>query len=153
MKILVVYETEYGNTERIARAIGEALSAQGATHVVPVEEVSQPNGESTDLLVFGTLTQRHGLPASRKLLESPPSAFRNIWALAFDTRYRGPRWVRGSAAEEIGHLLRAAGCRLLAPPESFFVVGAGGPLEPGEEYRAQARASKALGRTPHPLSG
>ena len=46
MKILVVYETEYGNTERIARAIGEALSAQGATHVVPVEEGSQPNGES-----------------------------------------------------------------------------------------------------------
>jgi hypothetical protein len=44
-------------------------------------------------------------------------------ALAFDTRYRGSRLLRGSAAKDIAGLLRHLGCRLLAPPESFFVKG------------------------------
>lgn len=82
----------------------------------------------------------------REMLEGiPKGKLRGVRALAFDTRYRGPRLVRGSAARNVAGLLRGLGCRLLAPPESFFVTGEQGPLEPGEEYRAKAWALHALG--------
>jgi flavodoxin len=148
MKSLVVYETGYGNTERLARAIAEALHEQGEARVSPVGGVSGLRAGEVDLLVVGAPTHSHGLTdGMREMLEGiPKGALRGMRALAFDTRYRGPRLVRGSAAKEIAGLLRHLGCRLLASPESFFVKGEEGPLEPGEEYRAKAWALHALGR-------
>ena len=155
MKSLVVYETGYGNTERLARAIAEALHEQGEARVSPVGGVSGLRAGEVDLLVVGAPTQRHGLTdAMRELLEGfPKGALGGMRALAFDTRYRGPRLVRGSAAKDIAGLLRHLGCRLLAPPESFFVKGEEGPLEPGEEYRAKAWALHALGRPEEAIPG
>lgn len=40
MKMLVVYESEYGNTETLARATGKALSEHGEVRVAPIEEVA-----------------------------------------------------------------------------------------------------------------
>ena len=155
MKFLVVYESDYGNTERLARAIAEALHEQGEARVAPVGGVSGLSDGEIDLLVVGAPTQLHGLTdGMREMLESlPKGALRGMRALAFDTRYRGPRLVRGSAAKEIAGLLRHLGCRLLAPPESFFVKGEEGPLEPGEEYRAKAWALHALGRPEEAIPG
>jgi hypothetical protein len=117
--------------------------------------VSELRSGEIDLLVVGAPTQSHGLPeGTRELLEGfPKGSLSGMRALAFDTRYRGPRLVRGSAAKDIASLLRHLGCRLLAPPESFFVKGEEGPLEPGEEYRAQAWALRALGRTERAIPG
>jgi hypothetical protein len=51
-------------------------------------------------------------------------------------------------------LLRHLGCRLLAFPESFFVKGEEGSLEPGEEeYRTKAWALRALGRPEKSTAG
>jgi flavodoxin len=155
MKTLVVYETGFGNTERIACAVAEALDEQGEARVSPVGGISGLRAGEIDLLVVGAPTQRHGLPDEiRELLEGvPKGALRGMRALAFDTRYRGPRLVRGSAAKDIAGLLRNLGCRVLAPPESFFVKGEEGPLEPGEEYRAKAWALHALGRPESAILG
>ena len=149
MNSLVVYETEYGNTEKFARAIAEALSEHGEARVAPIRAVPRLSAEGLDLLIVGAPTQRHGLPATVKdlLEDTSEGALENLCALAYDTRYHRMRWITGSAAREIGKLLRRLGCRLLAPPESFFVVGAGGPLEPGEEDRARAWVLRSLGRT------
>src|SRR5687767_14943126 len=126
MRTLVVYETEYGNTEQIARAIAEVLGEHGearAMAVGEVEEVEALSKEGLDLLVVGAPTQRHSLPTPmRELLEGAPrGALEGLRAMAFDTRYHRTRWITGSAAKEIGKLLRRLGCHLLAPPESFFV--------------------------------
>ena len=152
---MVVYETGYGNTERLARAIAEALHEEGEARVAPVGGVSELRAGEIDLLVVGAPTQLHGLPdGMRDMLEGvPKGALRGTRALAFDTRYRGLRLVRGSAAKEIASLLHDLGCRLLASPESFFVKGEEGPLEPGEEYRAKAWALHALGRTERAIPG
>lgn len=148
VRTLVIYETEYGNTEKIARAIAEALAEHGESRVAPVAERPAPTVEDLDLLVVGAPTQRHGLPAAlRELLESTPQGtLRQVRALAFDTRYPRAKWITGSAAREIGKLLRHLGCHMLAEPESFFVEGVEGPLEPGEEERARAWALRSLGR-------
>ena len=155
MKSLVVYESGYGNTERLARAITEALREHGEARVSPVGGVSGLRAGETDLLVVGTPTQSHGLAEGmREILEGiPEGSLKGMRALAFDTRYRGPRLIRGSAAKDITSLLRHLGCRLLASPESFFVKGEEGPLEPGEEHRAQAWALRALGRTERAIPG
>jgi hypothetical protein len=59
----------------------------------------------------------------------------------------GRRRSTFNVGTEIGKHLRRMGCKMLAEPESFFVVGEGGPLEPGEEDRARAWAARSLGRT------
>ena len=155
MRTLIVYETEYGNTERLARAMAEALSEYGEARVTPVSGTAGSGHYDVDLLIVGAPTQRHGLPAAtRNMLEGlPEGRLKDVAALAFDTRYERARWITGSAAQEIHHLLRDLGCRLLAPPESFFVEGSEGPLEPGEEDRARAWALHALGRNELAPSG
>ena len=121
----------------------------------PVGGVSELRAGEIDPLVVGAPTQLQGLTEGmREMLEGiPKGKLRGVRALAFDTRYRGPRLVRGSAAKEIASLLRHLGCRLLASPESFFVKGEEGPLEPGEEYRAKAWALHALGRPERAIRG
>ena len=148
MNTLIIYDSSYGNTELIARAIAEAMGEHGEISVRSAGEVDTLAKEGLDLLVIGAPTQRHGLPPTiRDLLEgTPPRTLRDLRALAFDTRYHHAKLITGSAANEIGKRLRELGCHLLAPPESFFVGGAEGPLEPGEEDRARAWAARSLGR-------
>ena len=149
MRSLVTYESEYGNTEKVARAIAEALGQHGEARVTPVRSVTALEAGGLDVLAVGAPTQRHGLPATvKELLERiPQGELAGVRALAFDTRYPRARWITGSAAKEIGRRLRRMVCKLLAEPESFFVEGAEGPLEPGEEDRARAWAASALDRT------
>lgn len=148
MNSLIIYDSSYGNTERVARAVAETLGEHGEARIVPATEIDALSKEELDLLVVGAPTQRHGLPEQVKdLLEGTPhGALEGLRALAFDTRYHHAKLMTGSAAKDIGKLLRGLGCRLLVPPESFFVIGAGGPLEPGEEDRARAWAARSLGR-------
>ena len=148
MKTLVVYDTQFGNTERLARNIAEALHEHGEARVAPVAGVSGLHGGEVDLLLVGGPTQGHGLPGAMEsfLRNAPAGTMRGTRALAFDTRYRGPRLLQGSAAHHIAGQLRRLGCQLLAPPESFFVTGEEGPLEPGEVDRARGWALHALGR-------
>jgi hypothetical protein len=54
----------------------------------------------------------------------------------FDTRFRKPRWMTGSAAKSMAGKLQGMGFTLLVPPESFFVAHSEGPLESGELERA-----------------
>ena len=73
MKSLVVYESGYGNTERLARAIAEALHEHGEARVSSVGGVSGLRAGEVDLLVVGAPMQSHGLTeAMRELLEGFP---------------------------------------------------------------------------------
>ena len=58
MKVLVVYDSVYGNTEQIARAIGEGLGAEESVPVVRVADVNPEQLRNLDLLVVGSPTQR-----------------------------------------------------------------------------------------------
>lgn len=155
VRTLIVYESEYGNTERLARAMGEALSEHGEARVDSVADVAGLDRHDADLLIVGAPTQHHGLSAGvRGMLDGVPEGrLKDVAALAFDTRYERARWITGSAAKEIHHVLRDLGCRMLAPPESFYVEGSEGPLEPGEEDRARGWALHALGRPARPTPG
>jgi flavodoxin len=149
MRILVMYDSAFGNTERIARSIAAALAAAGTAEVRPVADAAPLDGTAIDLLVVGGPTQAHGAsPALVAWLGSlPAEGLAGVPAAVFDTRYRMAKLIGGSAGESVVRWLRRAGCRLVAPPESFFVAKHAPPegeelrhelesLEPGEVERA-----------------
>lgn len=147
MKALVVYDSKFGNTKQIAEAIGDVFAERFAVQVLPAAEAA-PLPKDIDLLVIGGPTHGHGMSEGMKALTAgiQDRALDGMPAAAFDTRYKMPRWLSGSAAQGIAKRLRRAGCREVLPPESFFVKRtAAGPLLPGEleEARAWARAVRA----------
>ena len=133
MKALVVYDSTYGNTEKIAQAIGEAIAAQ----VLRVGQVSPSDLKGFDLVIVGSPT--HGgrpTPEIQGLLKAL-LALEGVKAAAFDTRHVS-KWTLlfGYAAPRIARGLKRNGATLIVPPEGFFVLGTKGPLKEGEIERA-----------------
>lgn len=135
MKALVVYDSAYGNTEEIAKAIGGALGGQ--VLVRRANEVSPSDLASIELLIVGSPTQA-GKPtqAIQDFLKSLPD-IRGVSVAAFDSRMS--MWlarVFGYAAQKIVKSLKARGGTLVAPPQAFYVDAKEGPLADGEAERA-----------------
>jgi flavodoxin I len=133
MKALVVYDSTYGNTEKIAQAISEAIAAQ----LLRVGGASPSDLKGFDLVIVGSPT--HGgrpTPEIQGLLKAL-SALEGVRAAAFDTRHVS-KWTLlfGYAAPRIARSLKSNGAALLASPEGFFVLGTQGPLKEGELERA-----------------
>jgi flavodoxin I len=146
VKALVIYDSTFGNTEEIARAIAETLEEKGSARVIRVDEATAPEVAAADVLVIGGPTQRQRpSPAMKAFLESVPRrSWRGLSAAAFDTRYRKSRLLTGSASRRIARSLRKAGASLVVPPESFFVAAREGPLDEGEAQRARDWARQIL---------
>jgi len=143
MLTVVIYDTKFGNTEKVAQAIARGAGAHGSTRVMDTTEASGPLAERPDLLLVGGPTQRRGAsPALRAFVDALPASLLGVPVGSFDTRYRGATLVMGSAAAEVAKRLAKAGGRVVGRPESFF-IGRGGPierqvLEAGELERAEA---------------
>ena len=144
MKALVVYDSKFGNTERIARAIAETLGAGEPVRVLTASSATEQDLVGIDLLAVGGPTQAHGAsPALRAFLDHlPPEAVQDVPAVTFDTRLTWPRILAGSAAVASAKRLRKKGARLVVPPESFLVTGGEGPLVEGELERAHSWANQ-----------
>jgi flavodoxin len=156
MDALVVFESMFGNTEAIARAVGEGLSTRMHTEVIEVGAAPIIIDGSIGLLVVGGPTHAFGMsrPGTRQTaaqqagsnLVSKGNGLRE-WLAAlrvesaaasgtFDTRIFKPR-VPGSAARAAAKRLRNLGFREVATAESFYVRGTDGPLIEGELDRAR----------------
>jgi flavodoxin len=144
LRILVVYSSRFGNTERLAWAIAAALEPDHPVRVVAAGDAEDLRGEDVDLLIVGAPTQVRGLLLGvRGFLRTLRShGFTGTRAAAFDTRMVGDRSQTGSAADVIARGLRNAGCELAVEPESFLVAEFTGPLADLEEQRAVAWAHR-----------
>ena len=58
MKILIIYDSVYGNTKQIAQAIGNALSFHKDVEIIRVGDVKLQQLTGLDLLITGSPTQR-----------------------------------------------------------------------------------------------
>jgi flavodoxin len=134
MNTLVVYDSEFGNTAQIARAIAAGLETAGAVRCVSVDNAAEIGLAGVQLLVIGGPTQAHGPRRQlRAWVEQLPSdALVGVEIATFDTRVQWPTFLSGSAARSIAKALQRRGARLLTPAESFFVTGKEGPLAAGE---------------------
>jgi flavodoxin len=147
MDTLVVYDSTFGNTYKIAQAIAKVMEWKGSARLTRVDQLNDADLEGINLMIVGFPTHRHGMPeTARTMLESLPSgALRGVGIAAFDTRYQKPRWLSGSAAGKLSSKLRKLGGRRVVAPESFFVDGREGPLAEGELERARLWAESLLG--------
>ncbi|HSP09479.1 MAG TPA: flavodoxin domain-containing protein [Candidatus Dormibacteraeota bacterium] len=142
MNTLVLYESEFGNTKKIAEHIGKSLESRGPVRVSPLGDYSPSFLEGVDLVFVGGPTQAHSMTVNmRHFLDKLHSTPEGIEAVAFDTRVKGPVLLWGSAAKEIDTRLRGSGFQPVAGPESFLVtLGKAPVLHPGEDARAAAWA-------------
>ncbi len=147
MKALVIYGTRYGNTQKIAEAIGDGLKPAFSVEVLPVEGVAPAQVTAADLLVIGGPTEGHGMtPALRSFVDGMAFALDGKPVAAFDTRIGIARFFSGSAAAGIEAHLRRAGAKVIAEEGSFVVKGKQPELETGELARAKAWAKDVAGR-------
>jgi flavodoxin I len=141
MKTLVVYDSVYGNTGEIAKAIGEAVP--GDAKIFRESQVTPSQLKTFDLLFVGAPTHggRPTEPMQDLLQQVQASDLEGVNVAAFDTRLTA-RWVRifGYAAGRIASKLEEMGATLVGSPEGFFVKGTKGPLKDGEIERAAAWA-------------
>lgn len=163
MVVAVVYDSMFGNTHKVAEAIGRGLDRLGAVKVGECGDFTEEEIAAAEVLVVGSPTHMHGLPRDstrnaavakaeadedldadhaavgeslRDWLGELPTGRRRITA-SFDTRVKRPELITGSAAKGIARRLAAKGYVEITEPESFFVDG-DGPLLDGEEARAEA---------------
>ena len=139
MNTVVVYDSQYGNTERIAQAIANTLRAFGQAEAVHVAQAHSIEFQGVDLLVLGCPTQGfRPTPAMQSFPGTIPyQSLSGLAVACFDTRFRGGLW-KSSAAPRMARQLRTMGVEPLVPPESFFVkaMKKEGPLLAGEVERA-----------------
>lgn len=150
MKALVVYDSVFGNTERIARAVGQALGPD--VEVLRVGDVQPEQLAGLGLLLAGSPTRAfRPTPAMTGFLKGiPAQGLRGVRVAAFDTRISiddpVPGFLRfmirifGYAAEPMASRLVRKGGEPAAAPAGFFVEGTEGPLKDGELERAAAWA-------------
>ncbi len=147
MKALIVFDTAYGNTEQIARAIAAELGKSMPTSVLKAAEAKADSVDGADLVIAGAPTQKfRASEAMQRFLDAlPDHALKGKSTAAFDTRISvsdkgaGIRFVLnmgGYAAKRIAAVLKKKGGRLIVPPEGFLVKGEKGPLTEGELERA-----------------
>lgn len=160
MRALVVYESMFGNTERVARAVADELAR---SMEVDVREVTQAPAairelsDMVDLIVVGGPTHAFSLSRRttreeaigrgathgsvevgvREWLEALPSGPHSESLATFDTRVSKVRHLPGSAAKKAERISRSHGYPRALSRESFYVVDVEGPLLAGELERAR----------------
>ena len=148
MKVLTIYDSYFGNTEKIAQAIGNALNAQWDVEVLRVGEVKPGQVTGLGLLIVGSPTRafKPSTPITRVLKMISKDGLAGVKVAAFDTRFsasdvesgvlRGLMNTFGYAAKPIADRLTRVDGQLMIPPEGFIVEGTEGPLREGELERA-----------------
>jgi hypothetical protein len=154
MKAIVVYESLWGNTAAVARAIAEGIGP--GAQALSTREATPEVIAGVDLIVAGSPVLAFKLPTEEirdslrtKPIDAPSPAdlshpsmrswlaglrMGNARAAAFETRVRGPF---GHATPEITKALAAAGYLSTTKPLSIIVTGKYGPLKDGELERAR----------------
>ncbi|MBI9045291.1 MAG: flavodoxin family protein [Anaerolineaceae bacterium] len=137
MKTIVIYDSMHGNTEKIARAIGEGLGA--GNQVVNASQASAAMIVGYDLVVIGSPTHggRPTKPLQAFLDKVPYSDLIKTPIAVFDTRFY-KQWVKifGFAANRMSKNFKKQGLRMIDDPQPFFVMDTEGPLQERELERA-----------------
>lgn len=155
MKTIVVYESHWGNTAAIARAIAEGIGPEA--RALSTAEATGAALTDIALIVAGAPLLGFSLPTEGMLKgmatnassdPTPPDLSHpsmRAWlgalpqgsgrAASFETRIW---WSPGSAAKAILRKLETAGYPPAAKAQRFIVRGKYGPLRDGELERAKA---------------
>ncbi|GAW50894.1 MULTISPECIES: flavodoxin family protein [unclassified Nocardioides] len=159
LQALVVYESMFGCTEQVARAVAEGLRIEGvAVTLTDVRDAAPADESEFDLLVVGAPTHAFSLsrPSTRadavRQGAEPEVATTGVreWlaamgaasgapdrlAAVFDTRVTKVRRLPKAAGTRAAHVLTRHGYDLVSRPTPFLVEDLKGPLVTGELHHA-----------------
>jgi len=147
MKTLIVYDSFFGCTEKIAWKIGDTLGIPETT-VVRVSELKPEQLVGIELLIVGSPTRafRPTKAITNFLKNIPTQGLKGVKVAAFDTRVSATDlnsrifnfFVKffGYAAEPIAAKLVKKGGNLIIPSAPFYVKTSENSLKDGEPERA-----------------
>lgn len=161
MRVVIVYESMYGNTHEIADHVAKGMTEDDVV-VTSVHGADEALLDGADLLVVGGPTHVHGLTSKRSREAAAEAAARDDdlemdpdaegpglrdWfhelprrvtgrAAAFDTRIDASPALTGRASKGIARRLARHGYDLVVEPESFLVDKESRLLD-GEAERAE----------------
>jgi hypothetical protein len=167
MRALVIHESLYGNTRRVAHEVAAGLAARRPDveiHCLSAARVAREPGvlAGADLLVLGCPThawnmsstrsrsaqlakdaaeepgRRHDEDAAGPGLHEVLAVLPGEGARVAAFDTRMPTRFSGNAAKHIARRARAAGAVVVGRPTGFVVAGFHGPLVAGEVERARA---------------
>jgi flavodoxin len=137
MKGLVVYDSRYGNTEKIAMEIGRLLGSN--LKVLMANEVKEADLKDLRFVVIGSPT--HGGRPSENIIKFINIMPVGLRAVFFDTRLEKNNQgfglkivmsVIGYAAEKMERQFRNRGGKILVKAGGFMVTNKEGPIIKGE---------------------
>ncbi len=135
-KAIVIYDTRFGNTEKIAKSLSKGLKEEGVeADCVKIDEVDVDKLPEYDFLAVGGPTHMASMsePMKEFLEKLKTVDIRGKKGFCFDTRNhsRFNRFDLNSAAKRIEKKLKKMKVRMIEPRESAIVEGREGPLEEG----------------------
>ena len=142
-KAAVIYDTKFGNTEKIARALSEGMKREGLQVDCLKTDAADPNKLAEyDVLAIGAPTQAFGIsgPMKEFLKKLENVDLRGKKGFAFETRLKSR--FAGSAAKGIEKKLKELGVTLVREYDSAIVGGSEGPLEENAEAKFEEIGSE-----------
>jgi flavodoxin len=153
MQVLILYESFFGNTQKIAETIGAAIEGAEEVNIREISTIDPKSFDHPDLLIIGSPTRGfRPSPATIAFLANlPKNSLKDQMVAAYDTRialsYIKSGVLRffvkagGYAAKIIERKMKQKGGIPILPCEGFCVTGNEGPLLDGEIERAKEWAS------------
>jgi flavodoxin len=140
-KVLVVFDTTYGNTEKLGRNIAAGIEESGLAEckVINIDDVEAEDFSVYDGVLFGGPI--HAFRATRGIKNAVKKAAKKgldgKLVSSFDT-YQAPGHI-GRAAKQIEDELRkkAKGAKIFAPGLTALVLDRKGPLKDDEPAKAR----------------
>ena len=134
MKTLIIFDSNFGNTKKIAETIANGLSAK----VFSVSDFNEKDLRDVNLIIVGSpINGWRPTEKINKFLDGlSKDQLKDIKAVSFDTRVK--LFIHGDAAKKISKKLKNAGAKIIIDPQSFYVKGKKGPLFEGELEKAKA---------------
>jgi len=130
MKTLVLYDSNFGNTKRIAEEIAKNIG--GDTEATSVKTVASQDIINLDLLIMGCpINGWRPTEATLLAIQLLNDKLKDgLKYTTFDTRVK--LFIHGDAKEQLSRILMNAGGKLVFEPQAFYVSGKKGPLYDGE---------------------
>jgi flavodoxin I len=156
MKVVILYHSYFGNTEKIALSIKEGLKSSGEVILKKIDEATPEMLKEINLLIVGTPTRAfRPTPIAVDFLKKlPQKSLSDIKIAAFDTRISikdvNSKFLSfmaglfGYAAEPLEKLMIKKGGLPSVKPEGFYVKESEGPITDGELERASAWAGSVI---------
>lgn len=117
MKSIVLYDSNFGNTQKVAETIAEGLSSSA----VKISTIEATELRDYDLIILGTPIIAWKPTVRMQAFLGKLSNLKGVKATTFDTRVK--LLIHGDAMGKVADALVSVGAKIIIDPAPFYVAG------------------------------